>query len=210
MLTIEQTLAYWERQHSSENALGAGGVSALTAAENQIFDASRLGALVDLVGHWTSPTAPLFVLDAGCGRGWAAEALARCGHAVTAFDASASAIEHCRRTGTARYEQASLDTFTCPWLFDVVCAIDVLFHVVADADWERSLRNLASFVQFAGRLVVTDAAAASRSADGDYTVHRGRDEYVDVLSSEGLHWTGFRPYAGRSGDKGFHTFRRAA
>src|SRR4029078_7360451 len=135
-------------------------VRALTAvsliydhATNEIFDALRLGRLIDIVGDHGFATAPLRVLDAGCGKGYFARALATFGHDVDGIDTSADAIEECerRRVGRERYAVSPLDAWHPPRLYDVVLSVDVLFHIMDDAVWERSVRNLAPLTPVGGR-----------------------------------------------------------
>jgi 2-polyprenyl-3-methyl-5-hydroxy-6-metoxy-1,4-benzoquinol methylase len=194
VLTTEQAIDYWDRRHQREGLLRSGGDIGLSPEANEIFYASRLGKLLDLVGLGTSDVAPRFMLDAGCGKGWFSEAMQRCGQHVTGVDASAAAVEHCRRMGTADYVQSTLDAFTSPWLYDVVYSVDVLFHLVDDHMWRRSLLNLASLVRLSGKLIVTDVPGTSTEVKGDYIVHRPHATYVSALTPAGFKLTRLVPY----------------
>jgi hypothetical protein len=79
-------------------------------------------------------------------------------------------------------------------LYDVVVAVDVLFHVLADDEWERSVRNLASLVGLGGRLVVSDWGEPGDRVYGDYQVVRGTDRYLPLLRECGMRSLGWRPY----------------
>ncbi len=160
----------------------------LDRASDEIFHARRLGALLEIIGDHTSAPEPLFVLDAG-GEGRLARAVARCGHRVDAIGASAAAIES-------------------PWLYDVVYAIDVMFHILDDGEWAAAVENLASLVRYGGTLIITDENSPHRTPRGRDVVHRTRGEYTALLTPRGLTYRGFRPYAFRVSQVGFHVFTR--
>ncbi|MER5910101.1 class I SAM-dependent methyltransferase [Streptomyces sp. NPDC001982] len=204
-----RTRAYWNIRHRDHDDLASGGHIGLDRAGNELFYALRLGALLSLIGDLTSPAAPLFVLDAGCGKGHFARALARCGHRVDAFDASPEAVERSRAAnGGPRYAESRLDEWRSPWPYDVVLCVDVLFHVLDDAEWAAGLRNLASLVRLTGRLIVTDEDDDRPRPLGDYILHRPTAAYREELEPLGLRHTEFRPYAFRENRVGFHVFTR--
>lgn len=205
----ERTLTYWDTRHREHDDLASGGHIGLDRAGNELFYTLRTGQLLSLVGDLTSPTAPLFVLDAGCGKGHFARALARCGHRVDAFDPSPRAITRARATGGGpRYAEARLDTWRSPWLYDTVICVDVLFHILDDTQWTAGLRNLASLVRVTGRLILTDEDATAPRALGDYILHRPTAAYRAELEPLGLRHTEFRPYGFRENRVGFHVFTR--
>ncbi|MFI2758590.1 class I SAM-dependent methyltransferase [Streptomyces echinatus] len=203
------TFDYWDARHRDQDELASGGHIGLDRAGNELFYALRLGTLLGLVGDLTSPAAPLFVLDAGCGKGYFARALARCGHRVDAFDASEEALDRARAAGGGpRYGRSRLDAWRSPWPYDIVLCVDVLFHLLDDAEWSAALRNLASLVRLTGRLIVTDEDTARPRARGDYILHRPTAAYRAVLEPLGLRHTEFRPYGFREIEVGFHVFTR--
>ena len=209
MFTDEESIAYWDARHRDEVGLRSGGNTGLGQAGNEVFYARRLGVLLALVGDLTSTSEPLFLLDAGCGKGYFARALARCGHRIDGIDTSPAAISACREAGGGpRYHRARLAQWHSPWLYDAVYAVDVCFHITDDAEWESSLANLASLVRLAGMLVVTDEHVESRVRHGSYIVHRTREDYMSVLGPHGLAAVGFRPYDFRDSRVGFHVFTR--
>ncbi|MEU3250626.1 methyltransferase domain-containing protein [Streptomyces sp. NPDC006997] len=200
---------YWDTRHRDHDDLASGGHIGLDRAGNEIFYALRLGALLPLIGDLADESAPLFVLDAGCGKGHFARALARCGHRVDAFDASEEAVAHARaRGGGPRWSVAALDEWRSAWPYDVVLCVDVLFHVLDDGEWAAGLRNLASLTRVTGRLVLTDEDTAARRRRGDYIVHRPTADYRALLEPLGLRHTHFRPYGFRENEVGFHVFTR--
>ncbi len=219
MLTGADAAAYWDERHRRADDLRSGGHIGIDHASNELFYA-RLGALLEIIGDHTSAAEPLFVLDAGCGKGYFARAVARCGHRVDAIDASTAAIEYCRDQDCEEHSEASaarsvarwavspLSGWSIPWLYDVAYAIDVLFHILDDGEWAASVGNLASLVRYGGALVITDEDAPRRRQRGSYIAHRPRGEYVAQLAPRGLEHRRFRPYAFRDSQVGFHVFTK--
>ena len=211
-LTSAEAAAYWEARHRRAGELASGGHIGIGHAGNELFYARRLGALLEIIGDHASVSQPLFVLDAGCGKGHFARGLARCGHRVDAIDAAAAAIEYCRagEESSLHWAVSPLSAWSTPWLYDVVYAIDVLFHILDDGEWAASAANLASLVRYGGTLVITDEDAPWRRPRGSYIVHRTRGEYEAQLGRRGLEHRGFRPYAFRDNQVGFHIFTRTS
>lgn len=208
LLTADEAVDYWEGRHQAEGDLRSGGDVGLDEAANQIFYYTRLGRLLEIIGDRNSVDAPLFLLDAGCGKGLFARALVDCGFAVDGIDTSPTAIEFSRANGPGRYEVSSLADWRSPTLYDVVYSVDVLFHLVDDDDWRASLDNLASLVRMGGKLVITDERNEVRRQAGNYIVHRAFTEYVEALAVHGLSFVEFRPYEFRDNRIGFLVFAR--
>ncbi|MEU6339561.1 methyltransferase domain-containing protein [Streptomyces sp. NPDC046977] len=207
----QKTRDYWENRHRRHDELASSGHIGLERAANEVFYAVRLAELLRHTGDAGNGTDPLFVLDAGCGKGWFARALARCGHRVDAFDASPEAVGQARELGGGpRYAVSRLDAWRSPWLYDVVLGVDVLFHVMDDALWESSMINLASLVRLTGRLIVSDEDAPVPTPRGDYILHRPTADYRAVVEPLGLRHTGFTPYGFRENRVGFHVFTRTS
>jgi SAM-dependent methyltransferase len=99
------------------------------------------------------------LLDAGCGTGWFTRRAATLGFGeVEAVDFSSAAADIAQRNApTSRVRVAALDEITSTEPYDVVMCIDVLFHVVDDATWARSVDNLAALTGAHGALVIQDA-----------------------------------------------------
>jgi len=208
LLTADEAVDYWEVRHRAEGDLRSGGDVGLEEAANQIFYYTRLGRLLEIIGDRNSLGEPLFLLDAGCGKGLFARALVDCGFAVDGIDTSPTAIEFARANGPGRYEVSSLADWRSPTLYDVVYSVDVLFHLVDDDDWRASLDNLASLVRIGGKLVITDERNEVRRQAGNYIVHRALTEYVEALAVRGLSLREFRPYGFRDNRIGFLVFVR--
>jgi SAM-dependent methyltransferase len=209
LLTDAEASKYWNERHQQETDLRSGGDISFDEATNYMFYLRRLTMLMDRVGLQNSPVAPLYLLDAGCGKGYFSRELAKFGHQVDGIDGSEAAIAHCRELGGGpRYHQTTLSGWRTPWLYDVVFTIDVLFHILDDAEWVRSTRNLASLVQLGGQLVIGDWGEDGDHMYGNYQVVRGRDKYLPLLDACGMRFDGWEPYRFRRSPIGLYTFTR--
>lgn len=209
---VDEALGYWDQRHRKSDDLRSGGDMTYDYAANQVFYAVRLGRLLDVLGHHSDVKAPLRVLDAGCGKGWFSRRLAECGHLVDGIDASEHAIAECREqaVGGDSYHQSRLDSWSPPYLYDLVVSVDVLFHIMDDTVWEASLRRLAQLVRYAGQLLVADHDLPEQRLWSRYQVSRPTSAYRAVVESEGLRYDGFAPYGFRENAAGFHHFTRRA
>lgn len=209
LLTDAEASKYWNDRHQQETDLRSGGDISFDEATNYMFYLRRLTMLMDRVGLQNNPVAPLYLLDAGCGKGYFSRELAKFGHQVDGIDGSEAAITHCRELGGGpQYHQTTLSGWRTPWLYDFVFTIDVLFHILDDAEWERSTRNLASLVKLGGKLVIGDWGEDGDHVYGNYQVVRGRDRYLPLLDACGMRFDGWEPYRFRRSPIGLYTFTR--
>lgn len=209
-LGVDEAISFWDQRHLQHDELLSGGDLTYDRATNEAFYAMRLGRLLDIMGASASAVAPLRVLDAGCGKGWFARALTRCGHRVDGIDSSEAAIQECRRLAidADRYAVSRLDAWAPAYLYDVVLAVDVLFHLMDDGLWRDSVVNLAALVRLGGMLVLSDHDAGADHLWGQYQVTRSRQGYLDVVLPLGFSYLGFDPYRFRDNAAGFHVFGR--
>lgn len=204
-----EAIAYWDQRHRREGSWRSGGDLTFDEPTNAMFYIVRLGLLLSILGHHSSQVAPLFLLDAGCGKGWFSRRLAQFGHQIDGVDTSEAAIEQCRgRSGGPRFFQSTLSGWSTPWLYDAVLSVDVLFHLLDDGEWERSLRNLASLVRLTGQLIVSDWNGTGERVYSDRQIVRGRDRYLPVLAECGFQYAAWHPYHFRGSPIGFHVFTR--
>jgi SAM-dependent methyltransferase len=211
LLTEAEASAYWNERHQRESDLRAGGDISFDEATNRMFYTRRLAMLMEIVGMQTDPANPLFLLDAGCGKGWFSRELARFGHQVDGIDGSEAAIEQCRSLGGGpRFHQSTLSAWRSPWLYDVVFSVDVVFHILDDAEWERSVRNLASLVRLRGKLIIADWGEEGDRVYGNYQIVRGRQRYLPLLAECGLRFDDWRSYEFRRSPIGLYTFTRTS
>jgi 2-polyprenyl-6-hydroxyphenyl methylase / 3-demethylubiquinone-9 3-methyltransferase len=97
------------------------------------------------------PGTNIRILDVGCGAGFLANDLARCGNDVTGLDSSEPTLEVARRhdtTGTVKYLCGDAHRLEFgKGVFDVVCAMDFLEHV---EDPQRILLEIARVLKTGG------------------------------------------------------------
>jgi 2-polyprenyl-3-methyl-5-hydroxy-6-metoxy-1,4-benzoquinol methylase len=106
-------------------------------------------------------------LDAGCGTGWFTRRVASLGFTqVEAVDFSANAAEIAKGNApTVTVRVAALDEISGIGPYDVVLCVDVLFHVVDDDRWARTIANLASLTAPEGVLVIQDSLNESGESE---------------------------------------------
>jgi 2-polyprenyl-3-methyl-5-hydroxy-6-metoxy-1,4-benzoquinol methylase len=198
--------ASWDRRHRELGLLTPGRDRSLNDHDNHALYLTTLGQLLTIIGPYSSEVAPLEVLDAGCGKGFFSENLARCGHQVVAVDPSPTALASVSRPLLATYRQSTIAQFLWPGQFDVVCAIDVMFYIRDDDEWAESVRSLASFVRFPGQLIVVDHNKAARRESGDHMVHRPPQSYQALLGPIGFHHVTKPGYQSPDNLKTFHVY----
>jgi len=209
-LSPEAAVAFWDTRHG-QHSERSGGDLGFDQAGNNLFYSWRIGQLVQVVGDLSSRLDPLDVLDAGCGKGIFARAMAAAGHRVDAIDPSANAIAFCREhDAAARYEQSLIVDWHPAWPYDVVYSVDVMFHLLDDEVWAASVRHLASLVRLGGRLVISDWGREERKQFSDYQVVRPPSAYRELLAPLGLTPVGSVPYRFRRSPVAFHVFWRTA
>lgn len=99
------------------------------------------------------------LLDAGCGSGLRSLMFHELGFRVTAVDIADAALKKLRRAGDdIRIVCSTLADFTVPDnAFDIVHCADVLYHILDDGEWRRSLENL---TRIAKRYVIIKGGVA--------------------------------------------------
>lgn len=212
VLTPTESRAYWERRHSRHDELSAGGNTGYDYATNAMLYAVRSARLVEVLGAGTSPSAPMRVLDAGCGKGYFSRVLASFGHRVDGIDTSDTAIAECRAKGGPheRYELSPLSEWSPPYLYDAVLSIDVLYHLMDDTEWEASVRHLASLVRLGGILGLVDHDTDRDRVWSNYQKTRSVQAYRDVLESCGLQVRRFVRNDFKDDPSGMHVAVRVA
>lgn len=129
------------------------------------------------------------VLDAGCGTGMLAELFYVLGaDRVAGVDASPLATEEAvHRCPGGRFETASLLDFELLEDFDLVCCIDVLYHVVAEDNWVTALDRLVAHLAPGGLLVLLDQHKPEPQSPAAHVQFRTMEMYEQTLSRAGLH-----------------------
>ena len=157
--------AYWEGRHKSYGGddLRSTGNKLFSSAANMQQITEKIALLVWLIRSVGLPRNAR-LLDAGCGQGFTTRYLASAGFDCFGVDVSPTAIETARRAGAGHYALAALHDMQLGRRFDVVLCADVLYHVVDDDLWERSIGDLADHLDDGGVLVVVESFTDSPSA----------------------------------------------
>jgi 2-polyprenyl-3-methyl-5-hydroxy-6-metoxy-1,4-benzoquinol methylase len=147
---------YWQARHRKYGAdfRGVGNVSlACDANERQIQQKALL--LAHLLGR-LGVARGARVLDAGCGRGYLTMLLAQIGLDCVGVDVSKDAVENAYGRDRITYVQSPLATLNLGESFAAVLCIDVLYHVVDDDEWQRTLAALHAHTQPGGHLCIVE------------------------------------------------------
>ena len=96
------------------------------------------------------------ILDAGCGAGALTEVMARIGFRMAGFYCSPTAIEQARLYGDATYEVGLLSEYRAANRFDATLCLDVLFHVIDDAEWLASVESLKANTKAGGIILAIE------------------------------------------------------
>lgn len=206
---LADPVAFWEQRHADLDPWRSGGDRGLTVEENFEFYACRLGRLLELVRRHAGAERPLRMLDAGCGRGHLTDALRRCGHRVQGIDSSASAVAWAREMYGPYFEECRLVDYRAPAPVDVVICLDVLFHVLDDAEWRGALEAFGRCAAAESLVIVTDVFSVERYQVRNYIVHRAASEYDAVLADMGFRLAERLAYAFGSNPNQFSVYRRA-
>jgi 2-polyprenyl-3-methyl-5-hydroxy-6-metoxy-1,4-benzoquinol methylase len=70
--------------------------------------------------------------------------------------------------------------------FDVISAIDVLYHITSDREYEQAIRNIAAMLKPNGYFVFSENLIRSRPRREEHWVGRTREDILRALSCEGL------------------------
>lgn len=182
---LADPLGFWDTRHRTVDEWRSGGDRSLSQRSNKAFYQHRLGLLTGILDKHLFDDRQR-ILDAGCGKGWLVDRLCRLGHQTVGIDASESAIGICRKHRQGTFHCTELSDFHDAIGFNAVVALDVLFHVLDDTVWRRSLCGLAGNLRPAGLFVLTDVPSGERQQVGSYIVHRPLHEYAAVLGPLGL------------------------
>lgn len=157
----------------------------------------------------------LTLFDAGCGTGWLTERAVDLGFTVEARDFSATAVGLARSRTAGNliaWEVGPIHTIRVGRTFDVVMCVDVLFHIVDDPLWRKSVETLESLVRPGGLLLVQEHLVEEEApAVADGTTHtrwRTLGDYTRVLEGARLLERDTYWLTGEQQTKDLLTFRR--
>ena len=177
---------FWQRRLSEHFDLRGTGETGLPLAYNRACYDLRRSVLDRALREAGVALAGRTVLDVGCGTGFFTAYYLERGARVTGLDIAPVAVERLEaRHPDARFMLADVSEAALAERFDVVNAIDVLYHITDDARWERAVRHLAAAVAPGGLLLATDTFATL----GGLAAHnraRPLARYRELLSGAGV------------------------
>jgi SAM-dependent methyltransferase len=184
--------AYWENRIASNLGLHGVGYLGYGAAYNEWMYRVRSVVFRRTVRELGVNLAESSVLDIGSGTGfyvgmWRQLAAKH----VTASDLTAVAVNHLRNTfpGIQAIQidiGQPLKAELQPGSYDLISAMDVLFHIVDDAAFDQAIGNIASLLKPSGRFLMSDNFVHGPAQRISHQVSRPLEEITDVLKRHGL------------------------
>lgn len=182
---------YWEdRLRSDYDERGVGDIG-LSLSYNSWLYAVRRGVFRRLIKQLPIAPSDTRVLDVGSGTGvyvrewqsWGARQVTGCDITQIAVDRLAHEFPRVRflRVDIGGQELNGL----VPESYEVVSALDVLFHIVDDSCYDRAIRNIASLVVPGGWFIYSDNLVQRRMAIPHY-VSREEPDILETLRRNGF------------------------
>lgn len=172
---------YWESRHYElQDDYRNVGNRGLTSEQNLILIASKVALVTHRLGAF-GLTAGASLLDAGCGAGVFTSMLSPLGFELHGCDVSPTAIETAKKTKCGEFVVSSLAEVGFAKQFDVVCCLDVMFHVVDDAEWNASVNALLGAVKPGGYFIIIEQFTKG-GGQARHCRWRSVEEYQQALS----------------------------
>jgi SAM-dependent methyltransferase len=182
---------YWsERLAKSYSLMGVGWLS-LGEPFNRWMYRVRRHVFARVARPLVAGQADASVLDIGSGTGFYVQRWQELGVPdITASDLTDVAVSglgsafpsvECLQLDAAGELPAALNG-----RFDVVSAMDVLFHIVDDAAYERAIGNLGRLVRPGGHVILSENFLHGPEQRGEHQVSRGLDQIERLLVDAGL------------------------
>jgi SAM-dependent methyltransferase len=184
------SLAYWRGRHEQYrlNPQGVGNAAYDVAKNDLIYEA--MDAYVANLVLQLHKSAPVRVLDLGCGTGMLAGAFLRTGCEYTGFDISETAVNLARSKYPAgRFEVGNIADLPISGPFDIVIERTVFIHLVEDAYWKSVIREVARLLATDGVFIVMDQLPLSQAeapATAAHVKFRLYTEYAEALAKHSL------------------------
>jgi SAM-dependent methyltransferase len=179
--------AYWEERLERDFDLRGTGHHSYSLAYNRWLYRAKARALERAL---CGVPADARALDVGCGTGWVVGRLLERGHEVEGCDIAAVAVERlARMEPRARFFETALGAEPLPrpdGSFGLVTALDVLYHLPDDTEFEHAVRDLARVLEPAGTLVVTDGLGERDRDPAAHVRFRSRPRWEAAARAAGL------------------------
>ena len=182
---------YWETHHARGMTLDTVGWTGLGRAFNGWMYAVRRHVFKRVVPRAIAITADARVLDVGSGTGFYLRLWRELGvRRIEGSDMSERAVDALRAANpevTVHVLDIGGETPALPaGGYDVVSAMDMLFHIVDDAAYRRAIANLAALVRPGGHVVLTENLLDGRVEKAPAQTSRSEEEILGLLGEAGL------------------------
>lgn len=178
--------AYWSQRLGAEPNLRATGMVGLSPGFNRWLYRRKSEVLRSVIADRARSAV---ALDAGCGAGWGTRLLLECGAQVTACDLVPAAVERAASlpgVDAFRHELGAEALPLADASVDVAISVDVLYHVVDDAQWAAAVTELARVLRPGGTLVVTDWYGDGDLEPAAHVRLRSRARWLGLASELGM------------------------
>jgi SAM-dependent methyltransferase len=178
---------YWESRLSSRFDLRGVGDIGLPEAYNRFLYRVRGHAFASIVGALGLEDGRFDALDIGSGTGFYIEQwLRRRPRSVTGSDLTTAAVgKLAARFSQATFVQCDIGAPLTPALagrqFDVVSAMDILFHIVDDERYAQAFANFAELVRPGGSLIFSENLVPVRKPRLPHQASRAESEIRELL-----------------------------
>jgi len=184
---------YWAKRLHRSASLEATGTLPFDGRYQQWLYRLKEAAIHRALRPWRDRLRGASVLNVGCGGGYFEPFFAACGASqLMGVDFVASAVERLQADRPEfEYAVADLSQPLPPSLvgrsFDLVTAIDVLYHIVDDNLFARALENLCSLCRpDGGMLLWTDAPGRVTEQNATHCRYREPADYSRILAKREL------------------------
>lgn len=129
---------------------------------------------------------PRQAIDIGSGTGWVVDQLASRGISANGCDLVPEAVERLRdRHPGSDFSVVRVGRDALPATdssVDLVTALDVLYHVVDDAEWRFSLDEIRRVLEPSGFAIVTDGFGQTTDSPAPHVKFRSRESWKEALT----------------------------
>jgi 2-polyprenyl-3-methyl-5-hydroxy-6-metoxy-1,4-benzoquinol methylase len=186
---MKDNAQYWINRHDRlSDRLASVGDITKSEEENISLYAHKKREVVDILRSLDSTDLRgTTVLDAGCGTGVIGELLWSMGAEVFGIDVSAEALRQAAlRVPFGIFLQSPLTTFDFQRQYDIVFCADVLYHLIDNEAWTRTIKRLVEHVARGGYLVILEQLKQNEEMAAAHVHFRTLSMYRGVLRDMGL------------------------
>jgi 2-polyprenyl-3-methyl-5-hydroxy-6-metoxy-1,4-benzoquinol methylase len=141
------------------------------------------------------------VLDIGSGTGFYIQAWRELGcTSITGVDITPTSVENLKKTFPKQHffqcdiGDTAFNTNAQFARYDMVSAMDVLFHIVDDKRFEQSVKNISSLINKNGYFIYSDNFLKAPTKRGESQVSRSNDYLMKVFSENGFEVVVHKPF----------------